>query len=587
MWLNICCDVDLTHLFLVMKKILFALTVLFTINISAQSDSLEFKDETKGTVRETYHTLYSTSIKQGEYKMYYNNVLLCKGYYYNGLKHGPWTKYYPSGKISTAGAYAKGRKNGVWKFFYENGTLASVSQFEKGEKRGIWLGYYMNGDTSVVMHYGNDDNEAAYIEKITSYYQKKKSQQKQVSKKYKEIITEVKDAVFYDEVSLYYKSGNLYKHNFYIDNKPDGPYTTFYDKADKAWESLYFDYGKLMEIIFIKDPFGGTHKNEFKDGNGIAKFYNHDASMHSEVNYKDGVKDGRAIYYHDGSRSILKKYATGNYSNGERTGGWSFYKGDGELFKTVSYLGGGKSHQINYNNRSGKTEADYLYANLHGQVKNYNAYNELKSNYTYRNGHMHGKYVEDRGVLTEKGEYCFGTIKNNVNFYRGDKLRLTDTIVNDISVDSSFYELNKYSYRDFRKTTDFKVEKHSLKASFIGGWEKEAEHVLAYIKYPKRAKENKVKGNVILEITVNSLGEATHINLIKGIGYGCNEEAIRLVEQMPFFEPALYRGIPVESTLIRSIEFPKRADRTGSYDFNYRYNYGLKSDQLIHVTSFE
>jgi len=570
-----------------MKTLLLALTILFTINFYAQSDSLEFKDETKGTVRETFSVIKNTTTKQGEYKMYYNNVLLCKGYYYNGLKHGPWTKYYPSGIVSTTGAYIKGEKNGVWKFIYENGKLASVSQFKLGVKTGLWLGYYMNGDTSVVMQYGNGNKETVYIEKITTYYQKKKSQQKLPSKKYKEIITEIRDSVVYDEVLLYYKNGNLYKHNFYINNKLDGPYATFYDKSDKEWESLIFDYGKLMEIIFIKDPFGGTHKNEFKAGNGVAKFYNHDASIHSEVSYKDGIEDGKAVYYHDGSRSIPKKYTVGTYKNGERTGEWNFYEGDAELFKTVSYLGEGKSHQINYNNRSGKTEADYFYANLHGQVKNYNAYNELKSTYTYRNGHLHGRYVEGRGVLTEKGEYYFGAIRNHVSFYRGDKLRLTDTIVNDITIDSSFYELNKYAYTGFRKTTKFKAKTHFLKASFFGGWEKEAEHIATYIKYPKMAKENNVKGRVLLEITVNSFGEATYVNLIKGIGYGCDEEAIRLVEQMPLYEPALYRGIPVQSTLIRSIEFPKMSDRRGNNSLFYRYNYGLMSNQLVHVTSFE
>lgn len=568
-----------------MKELLLVVVTFFTINIFSQSNNLELKDVRKGTVREIYSVLKESEVKQGEYKMYYNDILLCKGYYYNGLKHGPWAKYYPNGSISTSGAYIKGKKNGVWKFIYENGNLASVSQFRLGEKTGLWLGYYMNGDTSVVMQYGVSNTETVYIEKIISYYQKGKS--KSPSKKYKEVITEIRDSIDYNEVLLYYESGNLYKHSFYVNNELDGPYNTYYDKKDKEWENLYFDQGKLMEIGFIKDPFGGVYKKSFEAGNGVVEIYNHDASLHSKVNYKDGVQHGDATYYHKGSRKILKKYAVGSYNNGERTGLWNFYEGDGELFKKVNYYKDGVSHVVNFNNRSGKTEADYLYSNLHGELKSYNAYNELKSTYTYRNGHLHGKYTEDRGVLTEKGEYYFGTIVGNVNFYRGDKLRVTDTVVNNITVDSSYYQLTKYPYNDFKRSSKFKPELHYLRATFFGGWMKEAEHIGAYINYPKNAKENKVKGNVLLEITVNSFGETSDINLIQGIGYGCDEEAIRLIQQMPLFEPALYRGIPVESTLTRLVEFPLRADRRGNDTFFYRYNYGLRGRQLLHITNFE
>ncbi|OFY89872.1 MAG: hypothetical protein A3K10_15355, partial [Bacteroidetes bacterium RIFCSPLOWO2_12_FULL_31_6] len=101
-----------------MKTLLF-ISSLFSALISfSQSDSLTTKEMRYGTVKEIYTVLNNTELKQGAYKMFYNNVLLCSGYYYNNQKNGPWIKYYPDGSISTTGAYSNGEKHGIWKFIY-------------------------------------------------------------------------------------------------------------------------------------------------------------------------------------------------------------------------------------------------------------------------------------------------------------------------------------------------------------------------------------------------------------------------------------------------------------------------------------
>jgi len=49
--------------------------------------------------------------------------------------------------------------------------------------------------------------------------------------------------------------------------------------------------------------------------------------------------------------------------------------------------------------------------------------------------------------------------------------------------------------------------------------------------YPKAAKENDIEGEVILSLTISESGKILDIKIEKSLGYGCDEEAIRLVEE--------------------------------------------------------
>lgn len=65
------------------------------------------------------------------------------------------------------------------------------------------------------------------------------------------------------------------------------------------------------------------------------------------------------------------------------------------------------------------------------------------------------------------------------------------------------------------------------------------------IKYPKEAKKNKIEGKVIVQFTVNKQGKVEDIKIVRGIGFGCDEEVIRVVKRMPDWKPGKQRGKPV------------------------------------------
>ncbi len=71
------------------------------------------------------------------------------------------------------------------------------------------------------------------------------------------------------------------------------------------------------------------------------------------------------------------------------------------------------------------------------------------------------------------------------------------------------------------------------------------------IRYPRLAKEKGTEGKVYLQFVVQPNGTLANIKVLRGLGDGCDEEAIRLVEQMPTWIPAEQEGrkVPLYYTL--------------------------------------
>jgi TonB family protein len=65
--------------------------------------------------------------------------------------------------------------------------------------------------------------------------------------------------------------------------------------------------------------------------------------------------------------------------------------------------------------------------------------------------------------------------------------------------------------------------------------------------YPQQALDNKVEGKVVIEFTVSSTGAVSEFNVIKKIGYGCEEELIRIVKEGPGWYPTYIDNEAVES----------------------------------------
>lgn len=75
------------------------------------------------------------------------------------------------------------------------------------------------------------------------------------------------------------------------------------------------------------------------------------------------------------------------------------------------------------------------------------------------------------------------------------------------------------------------------------------------LRYPQQALENNVKGRVTVSFTVYTDGKVDEFNVLKGLGYGCDEEVIRLVKDGPKWSPTTQDGEPVDSEVRVRVKF--------------------------------
>lgn len=78
--------------------------------------------------------------------------------------------------------------------------------------------------------------------------------------------------------------------------------------------------------------------------------------------------------------------------------------------------------------------------------------------------------------------------------------------------------------------------------SFPGGEDKLMEYLSKNIKYPTIAKENNIQGRVYVTFVVDKDGKVTGAKVLRGIGGGCDEEALRVVKNMPEWKPGRQNG---------------------------------------------
>jgi len=78
------------------------------------------------------------------------------------------------------------------------------------------------------------------------------------------------------------------------------------------------------------------------------------------------------------------------------------------------------------------------------------------------------------------------------------------------------------------------------------------------IKYPRSAISSRVQGKVFVQFVVNSDGSLVDFEVIKGIGSGCDEEAIRVIKSAPKWQPGKQRGKPVRVRMLIPVFFKLR-----------------------------
>jgi TonB family protein len=90
---------------------------------------------------------------------------------------------------------------------------------------------------------------------------------------------------------------------------------------------------------------------------------------------------------------------------------------------------------------------------------------------------------------------------------------------------------------------------------FPGGEEARLAFIKENLRYPKEAAKVGIKGTVFVSFIVEKDGSITNVELLRGIGGGCDEEAIRVTQLMPNWIPGKQRNKPVRAQFRMPVRF--------------------------------
>jgi len=238
-----------------------------------------------------------------------------------------------------------------------------------------------------------------------------------------------------------------------------------------------------------------------------------------------------------------------NYSNNIREGKAKFFYPNGEL-----------EEEVNYHN--GKIE---------GLVKLYSDSGKIKETYNIQNGKREGpaSIFSNDGIYLTSVEFHEGklVIKNKAN-ENGSNPKA----INRKSKEEKFASDKIVTERKEKLSYAVpppKIEEENLSndpAYFltaeimpkpVGGMKA----LLSTVYYPKEAREKKITGIVKIKAFIDQFGDVNKAEVVKGIGYGC-DEAAKIAVYYAKFKPGLIKGQPIRVQMIIPIKFPPEDDKT-------------------------
>ncbi len=90
---------------------------------------------------------------------------------------------------------------------------------------------------------------------------------------------------------------------------------------------------------------------------------------------------------------------------------------------------------------------------------------------------------------------------------------------------------------------------------YPGGMGRYRQIISSKLIYPQKAVEDNIEGTVEIGFTVLRDGTVANYKILRGLGFGCDEEVIRVMTSMPKWKPGIVNGRPMEVDYMMDIEF--------------------------------
>ncbi len=288
--------------------------------------------------------------------------------------------------------------------------------------------------------------------------------------------------------------------------------TTYFNKLGVWLDSTQKDQAEYYEII-------GEKRRD-----GVSMLYYMDGTKYGEILYASDKRNGPYILFYKNGQQRERGYFDNDYVSG-RIETW-------------------------YENGQKKKVTDFHSEPNFREEKMIHAWDSLgKVQVEGGDGYYSGSEYEFPEIW-EEGNYTNGLRTGDWTGHRNDTLYYRETyqengeFISGISYDK---EGNEFKYDIVEKTPSYPGD--------YKGWTK---YLKKSLKYPKQARRKGVQGRVFLSFVVDKDGSVTNARVVRGIGYGCDAEALRIIRESINWNPGTQRGQAVKSRMAIQIIFRLR-----------------------------
>ncbi|WP_026903857.1 energy transducer TonB [Pedobacter glucosidilyticus] len=228
----------------------------------------------------------------------------------------------------------------------------------------------------------------------------------------------------------------------------------------------------------------------------------------------------------------------------------------------------------------------YYHNGVLREKKNYKTPISIKDSFdggivTYLADSLGKSFLDSTGTGQFKMVSTNGSFKEG--FYReGLKYGLWKSFdITDGSIIEEMYQLGQFrnGKRIERDGKVFEYKARETLPEFPGGNAAFGEFLSRNLYYPKEAKEQNIKGRIIINFVVEKDGSLANLKILRGIGGGCGEEALRVLSKSPKWKPGIQNGkfvrisytVPIVFNLQEKAEYQNPFERS-SFDSYHNTN---------------
>ena len=178
---------------------------------------------------------------------------------------------------------------------------------------------------------------------------------------------------------------------------------------------------------------------------------------------------------------------------------------------------------------------------------------QLKDTVFYADDGSYVKFETSDSFQPESGEPCK---KLTVTSYDADGNQRNNFFITEMERrgDTSSYTIEPFTLSEhlFDQLFDIAISTEDTvyqiveeMPQFPGGEKALIEYIFKNLTYPQEARDKGIDGRVFIGMVIDKDGRVSNVKVLRGIGGGCDEEAVRVISSMPKWKPGKMKGEPV------------------------------------------